>query len=471
MPGRITNTMETMKPPPAAAESDAEPPVYKSGEVPEPLLTMTQLKARRLKPAEGQEVKGLLRMYRRGSGWGVFDLYDPAGAVAMRPLSAKQEAAKTARRTCPECGEVRGYVVYGRCAECRQAADAAAQELQARTCRWCHRVSGTPLPGDGRHWRMCDPCRIAGAIRDQVEEERLAVWARTCPGHRGFRCAEVTATDEEIAAAKRTGWVPRRCPPCGTAREEEVLEEARQAEEDARLAQEARHREVERLVAWAQEALADDSVVVLDTETTGLGDDARIVDIAVTDRHGAVLLDTLVDPRAPIPAEATDIHGITDAMVAGAPTFPEVLERLSEVLAGRHCLIYNAGYDIGRLRHELILHHLDRAARERAGQVWPAKAAAGSGGGKEEALAAARHQADAWLGSMVFEDIMIPYSDWCGDWSDYWGNYQWQPLYGGDHRALSDCRAALRQLAEMVERVEPARDPWATGAVPAARPL
>ncbi len=37
---------------------------------------------------------------------------------------------------------------------------------------------------------------------------------------------------------------------------------------------------------------------------------------------------------------------------------------------------------------------------------------------------------------------MIPYSDWVGDWNDYWGNYTWQPLNGG-HRARGDCFAVI----------------------------
>ncbi|MCX5250350.1 3'-5' exonuclease [Streptomyces sp. NBC_00201] len=59
----------------------------------------------------------------------------------------------------------------------------------------------------------------------------------------------------------------------------------------------------------------------------------------------------------PIPAEATAIHGITDAMVEGAPTFSEILPRLAEALAGRRIVIYNRDYDTGRLLWELHLHH------------------------------------------------------------------------------------------------------------------
>ncbi|MFJ2900325.1 exonuclease domain-containing protein [Streptomyces sp. NPDC087218] len=74
-------------------------------------------------------------------------------------------------------------------------------------------------------------------------------------------------------------------------------------------------------IAWAQKILADpDAYAILDTETTGLDYDSRIVEIAVTTAAGTVLLDTLVNPGAPIPAEAAAIHGITDVMVADAPS-------------------------------------------------------------------------------------------------------------------------------------------------------
>ena len=62
----------------------------------------------------------------------------------------------------------------------------------------------------------------------------------------------------------------------------------------------------------------------LDTETTGLHASDQIVEIAICDLGGNVLFDTLVKPTAPIPPEASAIHGIDDAMVASAPGWPEV---------------------------------------------------------------------------------------------------------------------------------------------------
>lgn len=67
------------------------------------------------------------------------------------------------------------------------------------------------------------------------------------------------------------------------------------------------------------------NALILDTETTGLGDDAEVaevVELAVIDCAGAVLLDTLVRPSGRVPAEAAAIYGITDAMLADLARAP-----------------------------------------------------------------------------------------------------------------------------------------------------
>lgn len=402
-------------------------PVYKAGEAPEHLRTATQLKADRLKVADGQEPVAWLRMYLRGSGWGEFALYDPAGAVKMRPLSAEQQRAKEARRTCPECGTVCGYIVHRQCQECAEQERRERLDLQRRTCVWCQRVSVAPHPIAETRWGRrgeCVPCWVRRAIRLQLEAEQHAVWRRTCPGR---DCTKVTATDEEIAAVRadeQRWWSPKWCPPCEERDTRERAEREQQQREAEQKAEENRRQEVQDLENWATAALADPKVVILDTETTGLEDDARIVEISIITASGEVLLDTLVNPGSPIPAEASDIHGITDAMVATAPSFGEILDRLTTVLDGRRCLIYHQPYDFGRLHWELTGHY------RTAGHDNP-EASAG-----------------AWLEAMTLEDVMIPYSDWVGDWNDYWGNNTWQPLNGG-HRALGDCRAVIECLREM----------------------
>ncbi len=90
--------------------------------------------------------------------------------------------------------------------------------------------------------------------------------------------------------------------------------------------------------------------VYLDTETTGLSPrDSRIVEVALVDDSGGVLLNTLVNPCLPIPAGATAIHGITDDDVADAPLLEELLPALNALVRGCRLVIYNSQYDLGFL--------------------------------------------------------------------------------------------------------------------------
>jgi DNA polymerase-3 subunit epsilon len=105
-------------------------------------------------------------------------------------------------------------------------------------------------------------------------------------------------------------------------------------------------------------ALNQTPVAVLDFETTGLSPKtgARVVEIGVVrvepggDPH--VVLDTLVDPEGPV--HASDIHGITDDDVVGAPQFRELAGTIYEALDGAVVLAYNSAFDMGFLKAELL---------------------------------------------------------------------------------------------------------------------
>lgn len=71
-----------------------------------------------------------------------------------------------------------------------------------------------------------------------------------------------------------------------------------------------------------------------------------------------------VNPGVPIPAEATAIHGISDADVADAPSFAAIAPELARLAHGRTLLGYNAArFDVPLLRTEL--RRLGRAVSER----------------------------------------------------------------------------------------------------------
>lgn len=98
-------------------------------------------------------------------------------------------------------------------------------------------------------------------------------------------------------------------------------------------------------ITWAMGVMDDPRVIYLDTETTGFGPRAEIVDIAVVSAEGQVVLESLVQPTRRIPVDATAIHGITDADVKDAPAWCDLYEDLLQVLAGRRIIVYNVIFD------------------------------------------------------------------------------------------------------------------------------
>ena len=173
---------------------------------------------------------------------------------------------------------------------------------------------------------------------------------------------------------------------------------------------------------WARDLLDldPDAWVILDTETTGLGNNAQVIQIGVIDGAGNVLMDNvLVKPTIPIPADATAVHHITNEMVQDAPAFPDILPQLRESVAGKLLVIYNAQYDMRLLVQSCRAHGT--------------------------ALS---------LGIEGYTCAMLRYAEWVGDWNDYHQSFRWQKLQGGDHSALGDCRATLDVIWKMAESVE-----------------
>ncbi len=113
---------------------------------------------------------------------------------------------------------------------------------------------------------------------------------------------------------------------------------------------------------WADDllSLSHPLVLVLDTETTGFGADAEVIDIALVDKYGEVYLDTLIQCQAEtIPQEAMAIHRIHKSTLHDAPTFSQVWQQLEQLLAGHEIVIYNAEYDLRLLRQTAKRYDLE----------------------------------------------------------------------------------------------------------------
>jgi len=99
------------------------------------------------------------------------------------------------------------------------------------------------------------------------------------------------------------------------------------------------------------------AITYLDLETTGatpLKD--RITEIAlVRFEHGVEVArwQTLVNPEQPIPPFIQQLTGINNAMVAAAPTFAEVADKLLSFLEGSVLAAHNVRFDHGFIKAEL----------------------------------------------------------------------------------------------------------------------
>lgn len=100
-------------------------------------------------------------------------------------------------------------------------------------------------------------------------------------------------------------------------------------------------------------------LIALDTESTGLSAKSdRLVELAALEfdaETGAPIraLHHYINPQRPVPAESTEIHGLTEAFLADKPTFPAVAEELLEFVSGATAVIHNARFDVGMLDAEL----------------------------------------------------------------------------------------------------------------------
>ncbi|MDA5536451.1 3'-5' exonuclease [Yersinia mollaretii] len=167
--------------------------------------------------------------------------------------------------------------------------------------------------------------------------------------------------------------------------------------------------------------------LILDTETTGLGDDAEIIEISIIDCTGKILLDTLVKPLKAIPAAATAIHGITNEMVADAPTWRDIHYQFMVLTNGRTLLIYNAIFDARLIFQTVAASNLQFSGK--------------------------KYIFDA-------ECVMDSYAEYYGQWDQKRNKFKWQRLSnaaeqqsvvidGVAHRALADCKTTLGIIRAM----------------------
>ena len=181
-----------------------------------------------------------------------------------------------------------------------------------------------------------------------------------------------------------------------------------------------RRKGARRLRARDIPALLDrDDVLVLDTETTGIGSYAEVIEIVAVDTTGTLRLSALSIPVGAISQRSWEIHGLSaDALHAmGAQPWPQVHPEVVSVLRStEHVLAYRADSDARFLAQTAARHHLALPPVQWA-DVRPAYVEVRPGGAHSLAEAMRRER------------------------------LEWE---GRHHRAEADCRALLSVMRAVV---------------------
>jgi DNA polymerase-3 subunit epsilon len=116
-----------------------------------------------------------------------------------------------------------------------------------------------------------------------------------------------------------------------------------------------------------QLSLSLDEYVVFDLETTGLSPWAgdEIIEIGAMKVFGDQVdevnfFHSMVNPRRLISPDATRINGISNEMVADAPTFDLVFPKFLDFVGGAYLVAQNAKFDMSFLMKYMVQNNISR---------------------------------------------------------------------------------------------------------------
>lgn len=180
-------------------------------------------------------------------------------------------------------------------------------------------------------------------------------------------------------------------------------------------------------VDWCCEVVNSDDYVLLDTETTGLGNNDQIIELSIINRNGHIVWDGLIKPTCLICDRAMQVHRITEEMVSDVPSFADQWEEIEENIAGRKIITWNAAFDARMIQQTAMAHKII-------------------------------------LKDIDFYCAMLGYTDFYQEPGRYNG-YRWQKLEAAlsqqgidlgaqQHRALWDAQATLEIIRAMAKKAE-----------------
>ena len=85
----------------------------------------------------------------------------------------------------------------------------------------------------------------------------------------------------------------------------------------------------------------NNKAICLDTETTGLGSDAQIIEIAITDLNKNILFNQRIKQTTDIEHGALSVHGITPESLMNCPSWPDIADEINRITTGRDVIIFS----------------------------------------------------------------------------------------------------------------------------------
>ena len=166
-------------------------------------------------------------------------------------------------------------------------------------------------------------------------------------------------------------------------------------------------------------AVSVGKTLVIDTETTGLNPETdELLQVSIIDSDGNTLFDSYFKPCAKSWPEAERVNGISPEMVHNAPTIPEKIAEINEIMCKADKIVgYNTNFDLDFLCNNGLILSDDAEIVD------------------------------------VMEMFAEEYGEWdekynCYKWkklsvaADYY-SYNWNSRPEGAHNSLADCYATL----------------------------
>ena len=109
-------------------------------------------------------------------------------------------------------------------------------------------------------------------------------------------------------------------------------------------------------------------LVVLDTETTGLAYNDRIIEISIIEIKKGEITDNIYhsyfNPQKTINPEALKVHGIEDKFLEDKPLFKDKIEEIFKFIQHSKIIAHNSNFDMRMLNYELKLAQYKPYPRE-----------------------------------------------------------------------------------------------------------